>query len=106
LAVVLGEDLTFPNWPCPTGECRYGFNFRSEGPDCATKIAGTFRMFRADETTLLAEDAWALDAARVVRPMETAHVEDGPISVRVLLGLGTETGKYSVTFTFDAVRCS
>jgi hypothetical protein len=106
LVVIADQVLTFPNWPCPGGECRYVFEFRNEGPDCAIKIAGTLRVFNADGTTQLAEDDWTIDPAKRVQPQEVVRVEDEPLPLNVLLGLGTESGKYSVTFTFDAVRCS
>lgn len=103
LVVVQDQELTFPNWPCAGGECPYAFDFRNEGPDCATRIAGTLKLFNADQTTQLAMDEWTIDPTKRVQPQETVRVEDGPLPFSVLSGLD---GKFSVTFTFDTVRCS
>jgi hypothetical protein len=103
LSVVV-QDLQVPDWPCPTGECRYKFSFRSAGPDCAINVRGTLRLFQADGITELARDEWALDAGRVVRPSEHVDVEDGPLPLTALAGVGDE-GQYAVLFQFDAIRC-
>lgn len=102
--VVVAGDLDLPDWPCPTGECRYGFTFRNEGPDCAAAVKGTLRLSRANGDAI-ATDEWAIDAARVIRPQEAVSVQDGPLPVSALVTLGTEDGRYAVTFVFDAVRC-
>ncbi|MGB2713521.1 MAG: hypothetical protein WBC51_05035 [Vicinamibacterales bacterium] len=102
LVAVPDQQLAFPDWPCPTGECRYGFDFRNEGPDCATRIAGTLKVFNADQTTQLAMDEWTIDPTKRVQPQETVRVEDGPLPFSVLSGLD---GRFTVAFEFDAVRC-
>lgn len=100
------QDLLIPDWPCPTGACRYAFDVQNLGPDCATAISGTFRLFNADGTTLLASDTWTLDPALVVRPQDILRVEDAPIAREAIEMLGDAGGTYSVTFAFTAARCS
>lgn len=105
LVALTGQELAIPNWPCPTGECRYRFTFRNQGPDCARAVRGTFRLLRPDGVTVLATDEWSLDPARMVAAQEQVEVEDGPIPLDALQAVGTETGRFAVTFAFDAVRC-
>jgi hypothetical protein len=102
LVAVPDQQLVFPDWPCPTGDCRYVFEFRNEGPDCATTVGGTLKLFKADGTTEVGADGWALDASRRVQPQETVRVEDGTLPYGVVNGL---EGKFSITFEFQAVRC-
>lgn len=100
--------MLLPDWPCPTGACRYGFDLENLGPDCASAVKGTLRLFRADGTTVLATDDWAIDATRVVRPQEIVRVEDGtlPFGAFEILRAANEDGQFAVTFVFEAVRCS
>jgi len=88
--VVASSGLSFGL--CTTPGCQYFIEYRNEGTGCANSLRGTIRLY--EDETLLESDDWWLESTLLLKPGDSAPVEDccfTPDGVRRRTRFATET---------------
>jgi hypothetical protein len=85
---------------CPPGGCIYSFQATNKGPGCGKAVKGTVTLFNVTGAQV-ANDAWAIDGAKVVRAGESFTVTD--CCVAEVDAKATTAVK--ITFESEAVAC-